>query len=70
MCPRCRSNDISPSRSWKLGDPFMALFRMRPFRCRQCQTRFYLPASLGDHIKQEREWMHEVQEREEKAPPD
>lgn len=61
MCPRCLSGDVSRSKSWKLGDPFMALFRMRPFRCRQCQTRFYLPSARAGQIERERAWMREVE---------
>lgn len=64
MCPRCLSSDVSRSKSWKPGDPFMALFRMRPFRCRQCQSRFYLPAARAGQIERERAWMREVEKHE------
>lgn len=61
MCPRCQSADVSRSHSHKLRDLFMALFRMRPFRCRQCQTRFYLPAARASQVERERAWMREAE---------
>lgn len=41
----------------------MALFRMRPFRCRQCQKRFYVPAARARQIERERAWVREAQHR-------
>jgi transposase-like protein len=61
MCPRCKSSDVSRSRTRKLGDYVMALFRMRPYRCRECQTRFYVPASYARQIDRERAWLREVE---------
>jgi hypothetical protein len=62
MCPRCRSTDLSRSRSWRFSDVFAGLFGMKPFRCRQCMKRFYLPSRVAQSIDKDRDWLHEVQE--------
>ncbi len=38
----------------------MRLWGMKPYRCRECQTRFYLPSELGSKIAADRAWMHDV----------
>lgn len=61
MCPRCRSDHISRSRRWKFVDLFMRLWGMRPYRCRECHSRFYMPSKLAFKIASERSWVHHVE---------
>ncbi len=61
MCPRCKSTDIGWSRRRKLADFFMAIWRMKPYRCRECQSRFYLPSRLDIKIAAELAWRHDVE---------
>lgn len=48
-CPKCKSHDIrrSPTRSrWERWRK--EITRKRPYRCRACQWRGWLPIGLGD----------------------
>ena len=57
MCPKCKSDHISRSKSWRVSDPFMRVWGMVAYRCRECQSRFYLPKSLDTKVAAEREWV-------------
>jgi hypothetical protein len=35
----------------------MRFWGMRPYRCHECRSRFYLPKNIGDKIVAEREWV-------------
>jgi hypothetical protein len=61
MCPRCKSTEVTRSRSRKLLDPFLRWLGMKPYRCRECHKRFYLPASMESKHKRERAWRHSVE---------
>lgn len=56
MCPRCHSMDLSRSQRRRLWDLPMLLWNLRPIRCRQCHSRFYLPAQLASQIDACRKW--------------
>jgi len=51
-----------------MGDLFMRILGMRAYRCRECQKRFYVTASVDKKKMAEREWMKE-QERAVLKPP-
>ena len=70
MCPRCKSSDLSRSRSWQLADLFMALWHMQPYRCLECRKRFYLPSGLHEKVKEERAWRHAIRRRERRRTKD
>lgn len=38
----------------------MRMWGMRAYRCRECQSRFYLPMSLDTKLTAEREWVKEI----------
>ncbi len=40
MCPTCRSREMRDSQK-RWSDFFVLLFKVKPVRCRQCDTRFY-----------------------------
>jgi transposase-like protein len=40
-CPNCGSPDVRRSHSRGLLDRLMVIFHKSPFRCRQCERRFY-----------------------------
>ena len=40
----------------------MRLGGMKPFRCQQCRTRFYLPSRLEEGIVAEHRWLRSVRE--------
>lgn len=69
MCPRCKSYQVSRSRQRKLVDLFMQLWAMKPYRCRECQTRFYLPSQLEAKIAAERAWLRDVTAAERQTRP-
>jgi hypothetical protein len=56
MCPSCHSSDISRSRKRKLVDAFMRWMGKTPYRCRDCQKRFYVNSSLDRRLRQDQEW--------------
>src|ERR1700728_4403305 len=48
VCLKCRWNCAYPSKRRNVLDSFLALFLLRPFRCRSCHRRYYrLLFSLG-----------------------
>lgn len=66
MCPRCRSNEVSRSKSWRFRDILARAWGMKPFRCRQCQKRFYLPSRLEEGIEAEHAWLQSVRREKER----
>ena len=59
MCPKCRSDQVSRSKSWRIPDLFMRMWGMRAYRCRECQSRFYLPTNLDTKLVAQQEWVKE-----------
>jgi hypothetical protein len=57
MCPKCRSDHVSRSKTWRISDLFMRVWGMWAYRCRECQTRFYLPKNLETKVSAERDWV-------------
>ncbi len=48
-CPKCNSNDIRRSRTKSRWERWRkAITDKRPFRCRKCQWRGWLPMTLAD----------------------
>ena len=41
ICPRCGRNDVRQSARRGVGDRFMALIGLAPYRCRACRNRFF-----------------------------
>jgi hypothetical protein len=41
ICPQCRSAECFRSHRGGAGDFFATLLRLRPWRCRACDKRFY-----------------------------
>ena len=41
-CPKCFGRDVRPSRKGGLLDSIMSKLGRSPFRCRGCQSRFYV----------------------------
>jgi transposase-like protein len=41
QCPRCTSETVHRSRRRNLRDRVMAFFSKRPYRCEECDLRFY-----------------------------
>ena len=41
-CPKCGSKDTRESHSRRFLDTLLRTFRRIPWRCRQCQNRFYI----------------------------
>ncbi len=64
MCPVCKSDQVSRSKQRRFADVFMRLWGMQPYRCRECQSRFYLPSQLDSKIAADRAWLHDVEEGE------
>jgi hypothetical protein len=64
MCPRCNSAEVRPSKKWKFTDILMRLWGMKPYRCKECQARFYLPVAVGRKVEAEHAWVREVLEDE------
>jgi hypothetical protein len=56
MCPVCHSAHVSPSKRQKFLDLFMRILGQKPVRCRDCNSRFYVPARIAKSIKQQRKW--------------
>jgi hypothetical protein len=61
MCPRCKSTEVTRSRSRKLLDPVWRWLGLKPYRCRECHKRFYLPAAMESKHKRERAWRQSVE---------
>ena len=55
MCPRCKSPEVTRSRS-RFRDTVMLWLGMRPYRCRECNKRFHLPAKVGRKLSREQAW--------------
>jgi transposase-like protein len=55
MCPRCKSPEVTRSRS-RLRDTLMLWLGMKPYRCRECNKRFHLPAKVGRKLSREQAW--------------
>ena len=41
-CPKCGGADVRRSRRFKPLDAPLSVAGRKPYRCRQCRTRFYL----------------------------
>ena len=41
MCPSCESEDTRPSHRTNFSERAMSWIGIRPFRCRECRTRFW-----------------------------
>jgi hypothetical protein len=50
-------------------DLFARVFGMKPYRCRQCMRRFYLPSRLDQKIRRERAWLRAVKGEHHSRPP-
>ena len=55
MCPRCKSPEVTRSRS-RFRDTLMLWLGMKPYRCRECNKRFHLPAKVGRKLSREQAW--------------
>jgi transposase-like protein len=55
MCPRCKSPEVTRSRS-RFRDALMLWLGMKPYRCRECNTRFHLPAKVSSKLSREQAW--------------
>jgi hypothetical protein len=66
MCPVCHSGNVSPSKRPKLFDFFMGMVGQKPLRCRECNSRFYVPARRLKDIKKHREWLADARETAER----
>jgi transposase-like protein len=55
MCPRCKSHEVMRSRS-RFRDTLMLWLGMKPYRCRECNKRFHLPARIGSELSREQAW--------------
>jgi len=55
MCPRCKSPEVTRSRS-RFRDTVMLWLGMRPYRCRECNKRFHLPAKVARKLSREQAW--------------
>ena len=62
MCPRCKSNEVSPSKRRKFTDFMMWFLAMRAYRCRDCNKRFYVPFRIDRKLRADRKWVRDVQE--------
>lgn len=62
MCPRCKSLEVTRSRS-RLRDTIMLWLGMKPYRCRECNKRFHLPAKVDRVLRRERALRMAAQER-------
>ncbi len=67
MCPRCQSPEVGRSHRRRLGDLFMRLWGMKPYRCRQCRSRFYLPSRFESKLKAQGSWLRSI--HAEPTPP-
>jgi hypothetical protein len=50
-CPRCGRTAIRPARLRTLLDHIGLAVRLRPFRCRNCYTRFFVWAGFHQNIR-------------------
>jgi transposase-like protein len=66
MCPRCKSPEVIRSRS-RFRDTLMLWLGMRPYRCRECNKRFHLPAKEGRKLSREQAWRKSASNSRESA---
>ena len=59
MCPRCHSTSVRRSRITTIRDVVMRWFHMRPYRCRDCNRRFYVAKEVDQRIRREQAWRAE-----------
>jgi transposase-like protein len=53
MCPRCKSFEVTRSRS-RFRDVVMLWLGMKPYRCRECNKRFHLPAKVDRSLRRDK----------------
>jgi len=56
MCPVCHSAHVAPSKRRRLLDLVMRIVGQKPLRCRDCNSRFYVPVRMAKTVKQQRKW--------------
>jgi transposase-like protein len=67
MCPRCKSLEVTRSRS-RFRDTVMLWMGMRPYRCRECNKRFHVPAKLDRNLRRARARRKATEERASEIP--
>ncbi len=67
MCPICDSANITPSKQRRFRDVLFRLFGQVAYRCRDCRSRFFIPARLEEEATRRREWLLSVRETEHKT---
>lgn len=60
MCPSCNSKQISRSRSKKFADGLMIWMGKHPYRCRECNKRFYIAKDIAERAQREDELLKAV----------
>jgi phage FluMu protein Com len=53
MCPRCKSLEVTRSRT-RFRDMVMSWLGMKPYRCRECNKRFHVPAKIDRSLRREK----------------
>ncbi len=61
MCPTCQSTRVRRSKRRSLRDRIMKLAGMSPYRCRDCQKRFYVNASTDVTLQNDRRRQKELE---------
>ena len=67
MCPRCKSLEVTRSRS-RFRDMLMLWLGMKPYRCRECNKRFHLPAKVDRGLRREKGRRMAAQRRTREVP--
>jgi phage FluMu protein Com len=67
MCPRCKSLEVTRSRT-RVRDTVMMWLGMKPYRCRECNKRFHLPAKQDRNLRLERARRAAERERSREVP--
>jgi phage FluMu protein Com len=67
MCPRCKSLEVTRSRT-RVRDTVMMWLGMKPYRCRECNKRFHLPAKQDRSLRLERARRAAEKERSREVP--
>ncbi len=67
MCPRCKSLEVTRSRT-RVRDTVMMWLGMKPYRCRECNKRFHLPAKQDRNLRLERARRAAEKERSREVP--
>ena len=72
MCPSCCSKQISRSRNKKFADRFMLWLGKTPYRCRECNKRFYIEKEVAERGIREEELRQsvELEQRLNRPEPD